>query len=69
MSKPGAFGPNPSMYLSLPPAAIVASVRPWKAPSKVMTWNRSGWPAAAWYLRAVLIAPSSASAPELVKKA
>ena len=29
-------GPNPSRYFFCPPAASVASVRPWKAPSKVM---------------------------------
>ena len=29
-------GPKPSRYFGLPPAAMVASVRPWKAPSKVM---------------------------------
>ncbi len=26
------FGPKPSRYLALPPAAMAASVRPWKAP-------------------------------------
>ncbi len=28
LSKPGALGPKPSMYFWLPPAAMVASVRP-----------------------------------------
>jgi hypothetical protein len=31
-SKPSTFGPKPSRYFCWPPAAIVASVRPWKAP-------------------------------------
>ena len=43
-SKPSTFGPKPSMYFCWPPAAMVASVRPWKAPSKVMIRKRSGWP-------------------------
>ena len=30
------LGPKPSRYFAWPPAAMVASVRPWKAPSKVM---------------------------------
>ena len=67
-SKPSTFGPKPSRYFFCPPAAMVASVRPWKAPSKVMMRKRSGWPFAEWYLRAILIAHSSASAPEFVKK-
>jgi hypothetical protein len=32
-----------------------------------MMRTRSGWPLAWWYLRATLIAPSMASAPELQK--
>ena len=67
-SKPSTFGPKPSRYLSWPPAAMVASVRPWKAPSNVTMRKRSGWPFAAWYLRAILMAASFASAPELEKK-
>ncbi len=55
------------MYFCWPPAAMVASVRPWNAPSKVTMRNRSGWPQADWYLRAILMAASLASAPELVK--
>ena len=35
-SKPSTTGPKPSRYFFWPPAAKVASVRPWKAPSKVM---------------------------------
>ena len=35
-SKPSTGGPNPSRYFFWPPAAIVASVRPWNAPSKVI---------------------------------
>ena len=42
-------------------------VRPWKAPSKVMIAWRSGWPRWKWKRRAILIAHSSASAPELQK--
>ena len=34
-SKPSTLGPKPSRYLAWPPAAIIASVRPWNAPSKV----------------------------------
>ena len=66
-SKPSTLGPKPSMYFCWPPAAMVASVRPWNAPSKVTTRNFSGWPQADWYLRAILMAASLASAPELVK--
>src|SRR5690606_13666976 len=50
-------------------ADSMASVRPWKAPSKVMTRYFSGLPLAAQYLRAIFTAPSLASAPELQKKA
>ncbi len=67
-SKPSTFGPKPSMYLACPPAAIIASVRPWKAPSKVRMRYFSGWPPTDWRLRAILIAASLASTPELVKK-
>ncbi len=42
-------------------------VRPWNEPSKPMMSIRSGWPLAQWYLRAVLMAHSTASVPELVK--
>ena len=38
----GAGSPKPSRYFSLPAAAMVASVRPWKAPLKVMIRHRSG---------------------------
>ncbi len=50
------------------PAAAIAPVdRPWKAPSKVRISIRSGWPASSQCLRAILIASSAASVPELVK--
>ena len=45
---------------------MVASVRPWKPPSKVMISNAPPL-CSEPYLRASLIAPSLASAPELVK--
>ena len=48
MSKPGAGSPKPSRYFSLPAAAMVASVRPWKAPLKVTMRHFSGWPLAKW---------------------
>ena len=67
-SKPSTLGPKPSRYLAWPPAAIVASVRPWNAPSKVSVRKRSGWPSTEWRRRAILIAASLASAPELAKK-
>ena len=51
----------------LPPALTAAYERPWKAPWKVITSIRSGWPLAAWNLRAILIEASIASAPELAK--
>ena len=35
-SKPSTGGPKPSRYFAEPPAAMVPSVRPWNAPSKVM---------------------------------
>ena len=35
-SKPGAGGPKPLRYFSLPAAASVASVRPWKEPVQAM---------------------------------
>ncbi len=35
-SKPSTGGPKPSRYFGLPVAAMVVSVRPWKAPSKVI---------------------------------
>ena len=40
-SKPSTFGPKPSRYFFWPPAAMVASVRPWNAPSKVSMRKRS----------------------------
>ena len=45
-SKPSTAGPKPSRYFCCPPAASAASVRPWKAPSKVMIRNRSDLPLA-----------------------
>src|SRR5262249_39210079 len=41
-AKPGTGGPKPSRYLGFPAAAMVASVRPWNAPLKVMIRQRSG---------------------------
>ena len=52
----------------MPVAAIMASVRPWKAPSKHRVRKRSGCPFSAWYFRTALTMPSFASAPELQKK-
>ena len=49
-------------------AEIVARVLPWKAPEKTIIRYRSGFPMWLWYLRAVFITPSIASAPELQKK-
>ena len=43
-SKPSTTGPKPSRYFFCPPAASVASVRPWNAPSKVMMRTFSGCP-------------------------
>ena len=42
----GTGGPKPSRYFALPPAAMVASVRPWNEPLKVMMRQRSGLPLA-----------------------
>ena len=67
-SKPSTGGPKPARYFALPVAASMASVRPWKAPSKQMVRKRSGCPFSAWYFRTALIMPSFASAPELQKK-
>ena len=44
MSKPSAGSPKPSRCLALPAEAMVASVRPWKAPLKVTSRQRSGRP-------------------------
>ena len=44
MSKPSAGSPKPSRCLGFLAAAIVASVRPWKAPVKVTVRHRSGCP-------------------------
>ena len=60
-------GPKPSRYLGLPAAAMSRASGHEMRPAKVMMRNFSGWPPADWYLRAVLMAPSTASAPELVK--
>jgi hypothetical protein len=64
---PGTCGANIVSQPGLPLADMVARVRPWKAPSKVtISWapvlNRRP------HFRASLMAPSLASAPELVKK-
>ena len=67
-SKPCTGGPKPARYFSFPVALSMASVRPWKAPSKQIMWKRSGWPFSAWYLRTAFTMPSFASAPELQKK-
>ena len=49
-------------------ALMVAIVRPWKALLKVISSVRAGSPSSCWWkARAVLIAHSTASAPELVK--
>ncbi len=67
MSKPSSSGPKPSVCFLLPAAEIVAIVRPWKLPSNVtIRWRASPFPDQ--YLRAILMASSIASAPELQKK-
>ncbi len=66
-SKPGAGSPKPDRYFGLPVADSIASVRPWKAPSKQMMRVRSACPVAAWARRIILTMPSFASAPELQK--
>ncbi len=64
--KPGTCGANSVSQPGLPLADIVARVRPWNASTKVTIscapplWRRP-------HLRASLIAPSFASAPELAK--
>src|SRR6266403_3805780 len=66
LGKPDTLGSNSGSKAFLPDADIVASVRPWKPPSKVMiSWAPER--CVAPYLRASLIAPSLASAPELAK--
>ena len=62
---PGTSGSNPLRYLARPVAASVASVRPWKELFIEMTSLR---PVALPILRANLIMPSLASAPEFAKK-
>ncbi|MGY3110925.1 hypothetical protein ACVWW7_007552 [Bradyrhizobium sp. LM6.9] len=64
--KPATFGSNSGSKAFLPEADIVASVRPWKPPSKLMISNAPPL-CRLPYLRASLIAPSLASAPELAK--
>ena len=66
LRKPGTFGSNSGSNAFLPDADMVASVRPWKPPSKVMI-SYAPFLYCAPYLRASLIAPSLASAPELAK--
>mmetsp|Transcript_12999 Transcript_12999/g.38345 ORF Transcript_12999/g.38345 Transcript_12999/m.38345 type:complete len:264 (+) Transcript_12999:491-1282(+) len=66
-SNPSGSGPNPSWYLGWPVAVRVASVRPWKDCLAVMMMGLST-PRSEARLRASLIAPSLASAPELQKK-
>ena len=67
-SKPGISGPKPLTIFSEPAAAMAPVERPWKAPSKATMRKRCGWPAWSKCLRAILIAHSIASVPELVKK-
>ena len=62
---PGVSGSNPLRYLARPVAASVASVRPWKELFIEMISLR---PVALPILRANLIMPSLASAPEFAKK-
>ena len=66
-SKPEGRGPNPSVCLGFAPAAKVAKVLPWNAFLKVMMSVLSLSPFSKWYFLEVLIAPSTASAPELQK--
>ena len=66
-TKPGISGPKPLTIFSDPAAAMAPVDRPWNAPSKATISTRSGWPASWWNLRAILIASSAVSVPELVK--
>ncbi len=66
-SKPSTAGPKPLRYFGLPVAEIIASVRPWNAPSKQIMRNRSGCPVSYWARRTIFTMPSLASAPELQK--
>ena len=66
--KPGVKGPKPSRYFSTEEKVIMVTVRPWKLPSQTMI---SAWSAATPltvypHLRAILIAVSTASAPEFM---
>src|SRR6266849_6328784 len=66
-TKPSGSGLKGSEYLGWPPAVIVAIVRPWNEPIEVMIWN-APFLLRTPHLRAILIAASFASAPELPKK-
>src|ERR1700681_1263989 len=66
LGKPDTLGSNSGSKAFLPDADIVARVRPWKPPSKVMI-SYAPFLCKAPYLRASFMAPSLASAPELVK--
>ena len=65
-TKPGINGPNPPVIFSPPAAAIAPVERPWNAPSKVRIVSR-GAPRSKWWRRAILMASSHASVPELQK--
>ncbi len=65
--KPGRSGPKPLVIFSDPAAAMPAEERPWNEPVKARMRVRSA-PRSYQYLRAILIANSQASVPELVKK-
>src|SRR5712691_8741730 len=66
-TKPGGSGLNGSEYLCWPPAVTAASVRPWNEPVVVMI-SKAPSRFRVPHLRAILIADSFASAPELQKK-
>ena len=67
--KPAGTGSNGSRFAADQPAASVARVRPWKAPSTHTTSCLAAPPRARPVRRASLMAASTASAPELQKNA
>ena len=65
--KPGTSGSKPWWYFGWPVAVTVAIVRPWNELWVAMISYRSVEKRSLAYLRAILIAASLASAPELEK--
>ena len=64
---PGRSGSNPCWYFSCPVAVTVAMVRPWNEFFVATISKRSSDHVSRAYFRAILIAASFASAPELAK--